>query len=332
MIKLHRSIYFTKSMFEKFLSEQLNLTKVSSPVFVDAMSGVQDNLSGTERPVRFQALQLEMDNIEIIHSLAKWKRKALAYYQVEPGAGIITNMRAIRPDEADLTSGIHSIYVDQWDWERVIYPEDRTLVFLESIVDKIYAALKSAEAEVERVLGLKAFLPSKIQFIHTEELRKMWPELSPKERENKICQAKGAVFLVGIGGELTDGKKHDLRAPDYDDWSTPNSSGQKGLNGDILVWNPVLNRAFELSSMGIRVDKKALLHQLTLCDELHRQELAWHRALLNDEMPLSIGGGIGQSRLVMLLLQKRHIGEVQVSLWPKAVIETCRREGIHLLA
>ncbi len=331
MLPIHRDIFLTKDIFEKHLLQQLSLSKVLAPLFIETKTGIQDDLNSIERPVSFSAKQMPKKRIEIVQSLAKWKRLALAQYQIEPGEGIVAVMHAIRPDEEDLSSGIHSIFVDQWDWEKRILPEDRTLHYLKTTVQQIYQAIKKTENELTEKLELTPFLPDEITFIHAEELLSLWPDLTACEREDKICQDKGSVFIIGIGGELADGQKHDGRAPDYDDWSTPTSAETKGLNGDILVWNPILQRAFEISSMGIRVDKQSLLHQLELEDAAHRKELLWHQALLSDKLPLSIGGGIGQSRLVMLLLQKRHIGEVQASVWPEETLSSCEQNGINLL-
>jgi aspartate--ammonia ligase len=267
---------------------------------------------------------------EIVQSLAKWKRLALADLDVRPGFGIYTDMNAIRPDE-ELTN-IHSLYVDQWDWERVITQEDRNLDFLKYVVTKLYSALVRTEFFVsENYLDIEPELPEEITFLHTEDLARQYPDLSSFERENEAARKYGAIFVIGIGGELPDGKIHDGRAPDYDDWITPTTEGHKGLNGDIIVWNNILNRSFELSSMGIRVDRESLMRQLKLRNTEERKELLWHKKLLNGEMPLTIGGGIGQSRLCMYFLRKAHIGEIQSSIWPDEMIEKCRVNGIHLL-
>ena len=331
VLETQQGISFIKRDFQDRLAEPLGLCRVSSPLYVDAASGVQDNLSGHERPVAFEAHGIKGPRFEIVHSLAKWKRQALADYGFPCGKGLYTDMNALRPDEEDLTTRIHSIYVDQWDWEKAITAEDRTRDFLEATVRTIYGALKDSEAAVEAELGLAPTLPDEITFIHTEELLARWPEASRKEREDRICEELGAVFLVGIGGELSDGESHDGRAPDYDDWTTETPDGYRGLNGDITVWNQVLSRSFELSSMGIRVDRDALIRQLEIRDCCERAELPWHRRLLAGELPECIGGGIGQSRICMLLLQKRHVGEVQVSAWPEEVLRECRAEGISLL-
>ena len=266
----------------------------------------------------------------MVHSLAKWKRLTLAEYKVEPGYGIYTDMNAIRADEE--LDNLHSLYVDQWDWEAVITEGDRTLAFLENVVRRIYAAILRTEyLTCETFPQVKPFLPRDIHFVHSQELLDMYPDLSPKEREDAICEKYGAVFVEGIGCRLSDGKKHDGRAPDYDDWSTVAENGREGLNGDILIWYPVLGRSIELSSMGIRVDKEALLRQLKLEGEEAREKLYFHQQLLGDKLPLSIGGGIGQSRLCMVLLHKAHIGEIQASIWPDEMRRECADMGLQLI-
>ena len=331
LLETQKGISFIKRDFQDRLAAALRLSRVSSPLYVDSASGVQDNLSGIERPVAFEALGIEGPRFEIVHSLAKWKRQALADYGFPCGKGLYTDMNALRPDEEDLTTRIHSIYVDQWDWEKAISAEERTLDQLKSTVRAIYRALRDTEEAVRAKFGLQPTLPEEITFVHTEDLQTRWPEASRKEREDLICEELGAVFLIGIGGELADGESHDGRAPDYDDWTTETGDGKRGLNGDITVWNHVLGRSFELSSMGIRVDRDALLRQLEIRDCCDRAELPWHRLLLAGELPECVGGGIGQSRICMLLLQKLHIGEVQVSAWPEAVRRECEAEGITLL-
>ena len=331
VMETQQAIFFIKRDFEDRLAAALNLCRVSSPLYVDAGSGVQDNLNGVERPVAFAAGQIPQRRFEIVHSLAKWKRQALADYGVAVGAGIYTDMNALRPDEDDLSTSMHSIYVDQWDWEKVIARSERTLAQLEQTVRKIYAALLGCEAALAGEFGLEPGLPAQIHFVHSEELAERWPRASRREREDRICKEHGAVFLIGIGGSLADGAPHDGRAPDYDDWTSETGPGRRGLNGDILVWNPVLGRAFELSSMGIRVDAAALQQQLGLRGCGERAQLPWHQKLLAGELPDTIGGGIGQSRTCMLLLRKRHIGEVQVSVWPEEVARACAAEGIALL-
>lgn len=331
LLETEKAITFVKKIFAKKLESYLNLTKISSPLYTLADSGVQDNLNGTENAVSFKIKNNGSLNYEIVHSLAKWKRSALGRFNIEPGQGIITDMKALRPDEPDLTSSIHSVYVDQWDWEKVIEPNDRNLDFLKTNVRKIFQSLKGTAERVNEEFGIIGTLPEEISFIHTEELVEKWPEKTPREREDLITRSKGAVFIIGIGGELPDGSIHDGRAPDYDDWTSETSEGKHGLNGDIMVWNPVLGRAFELSSMGIRVDRETMLKQLEIRDEMERCELDWHKKLISGELPQTIGGGIGQSRLVMFILQKHHIGEVQVSEWPENVLESCKEKGIELL-
>jgi aspartate--ammonia ligase len=267
---------------------------------------------------------------EVVHSLAKWKRLMLGEYGIKPGYGLYTDMNAIRGDEE--LDNLHSLYVDQWDWERTVTAEDRNLTFLKKIVRNIYSAIRRTEYLVQETYPqIEPFLPEEIHFISSEELLQMYPDKTPKEREDLICKKYGAVFIMGIGGKLSNGQEHDLRAPDYDDWTTPNSEGFKGLNGDIMIWYPLLNRAFELSSMGIRVDKEALLRQLELTGKTDRKELYFHKKLLADELPLSIGGGIGQSRLCMVLLHKAHIGEIQASIWPDDMRAECAKAGMPLI-
>lgn len=327
--EMEQAIKTIKLKFQDELSQALDLRRVTAPLFVLAGTGINDNLNGVERPVSFEIPAVGGKRAEIVHSLAKWKRMKLGTYGIEPGKGLYTDMNAIRADE-DLDN-IHSLYVDQWDWERTITKADRNLDFLKSIVKKIYQALKNTEEYVfQEYSNIAPVLPEEIVFIHTEDLQKEYPTLSPKERENKAVEKHGAIFLIGIGGELPDGKIHDGRSPDYDDWSTPTEDGYKGLNGDIIVWNPILESAFEISSMGIRVDKAALLLQLKIRNCEDRKELQFHKSLLEDKIPLSIGGGIGQSRLCMFLLRCAHIGEVQVSIWPEEMIEVCASNNIIL--
>ena len=331
LLETEIAITFVKKIFGKKLESYLNLIKISSPLFTSADSGVQDNLNGTENAVSFKIKNNGLTNYEIVHSLAKWKRSALGRFNAEPGQGIVTDMKALRPDEPDLTSSIHSVYVDQWDWEKVIEPGDRNLDFLKANVRKIFQSLKGTEERVTEELGIKGTLPEEISFVHTEELVSKWPDKTPREREDLITKSKGAVFIIGIGGELPDGSIHDGRAPDYDDWTSETSEGKRGLNGDIMVWNHVLGRAFELSSMGIRVNREIMLKQLEIRGEMARCDLEWHKKLINGDLPQTIGGGIGQSRLVMFILQKHHIGEVQVSEWPENVLDACKEKGIELL-
>ena len=306
--------------FEEHLCDALNLRRVSAPLFVKRDSGLNDDLSGVERPVSFDILQ-SGEVVEVVHSLAKWKRMALGKYGFDTHTGLYTDMNAIRRDE--VCDNIHSLYVDQWDWEKVILDSDRTVEFLQDTVRRIYAAiLLTADFVERRHPELDNYLPREIKFITTQELLDKYPTLSSKERENAIAKEYGAVFLMQIGGRLSNGEKHDGRAPDYDDWS---------LNGDLLVYNRVLDSALELSSMGIRVDKETLLSQLTAENKLDRLKLPFHKALINDELPLTIGGGIGQSRLCMQILQKAHIGEVHASVWPESEIKKCKEAGIELL-
>jgi len=327
--EMEQAIKQIKLVFQEELSQVLSLRRVTAPLFVLSGTGINDNLNGTERPVSFEIPAIGGKKAEIVHSLAKWKRMKLGSYEIEPGKGLYTDMNAIRADEE--LDNIHSIYVDQWDWERTVETSDRNLDFLKSIVNKIYRCLLDTEAFVcDKYPQIKPVLSEKITFLHTEDLQVKYPELSPKERETAAVKEYGSVFLIGIGGELSDGKIHDGRSPDYDDWSTPTINGYKGLNGDILVWNPVLESAFEISSMGIRVDKKALVEQLKIRGCEDRLSLTFHKCLMEDKIPLSIGGGIGQSRLCMLLLRCAHIGEVQSSLWPDEMVEQCRQNNIIL--
>jgi aspartate--ammonia ligase len=320
-----------KDSFEDRLSAALNLQRVSAPLFLAKGSGINDDLSGVERKAAFRVLDDEEREVECLFSLAKWKRMVLADYGFELGEGLYTDMNAIRPDEECLDN-LHSVYVDQWDWERVIRDEDRNLDFLKSIVTRIYEALRQTEHTVHwQHPKIKPILPETITFVHAEELLEMYPDLTPRQRENEITKKHGAVFLIGIGGELADGRIHDNRAPDYDDWSTPTTSGKKGLNGDILLWYPLLDRVFELSSMGIRVSPDVLLKQLDILNAQARKDTMWHKRLLKGELPLTIGGGIGQSRLCMFMLRKLHIGEVHTSVWPQAMIDQCRQAGVTLL-
>lgn len=330
MQETEQAIKLIKDFFELSLSSELRLRRITAPLFVKKGSGINDDLSGVERPVTFPIKSMNDAEAEIVHSLAKWKRLALAQLDIESGYGVYTDMNALRPDE--VFSNIHSIYVDQWDWERVVSEEERTIDFLKYIVRKIYSIFRRVEYIVyERYPQLKPVLPKEITFVHAEELAEQYPDLSSKERESVVAKKYGAVFVIGIGGVLPEGKKHDGRAPDYDDWSTETENGFKGLNGDILVWNPILEEALELSSMGIRVDKEALNRQLAIEGAEGRKKLMWHSMLLNDELPLSIGGGIGQSRLCMFFLKKAHIGEIQTSIWPEEMIDACKQGNIPIL-
>lgn len=319
-----------KDFFLQSLSTELRLRRVTAPLFVLRGLGMNDDLNGVERAVNFPIKDMGEARAEVVHSLAKWKRNTLAEYNIESGFGIVTDMNAIRADEE--LDNIHSLYVDQWDWERVMTKSERNIKFLKKIVRKIYSAILRTEFYIcETYPSIKAFLPEDVFFIHSEQLREMYPDLTPKQREDEICKCHGAVFIMGIGGKLSDGKEHDLRAPDYDDWTTENEDGFFGLNGDLLVWYPVLNRAMELSSMGIRVDAEALLHQLKLTGKEDRINLYFHKRLLEGVLPLSIGGGIGQSRLCMVLLHKAHIGETQSSIWPDDMRKTCAAAQIPLI-
>lgn len=317
-IHQQEEISFVKNTFTRYLIDKLDIVEVQGPILSRVGDGTQDNLSGVENAVQVNVLKIPEATFEVVHSLAKWKRQTLARFGFNEGEGLVVNMKALRPDE-DSLDATHSVYVDQWDWEKVIPEGRRNLDYLKEIVETIYKVIRLTELAVEARYDIEAILPKKITFIHTEDLVTQYPDLTPKERENAVAKEYGAVFLIGIGGELSDGKPHDGRAPDYDDWTTPSEGGYKGLNGDILVWNEQLGTAFELSSMGIRVDQEALLRQVALTGDESRLAYDWHQALLNGEFPLSIGGGIGQSRMAMFLLRKRHIGEVQTSVWPKEV-------------
>lgn len=330
MKRTEQGIKLIKDFFQENLSTELRLSRVTAPLFVLKGLGINDDLNGVERPVTFHIKDLAEAEAEVVHSLAKWKRLTLAEYGIEPGYGVYTDMNAIRADEE--LDNLHSLYVDQWDWEAVITAEQRNVDFLKNVVERIYSAIRRTEyLTCETYPELKPFLPEKIHFIHSEDLLEMYPDLSPKEREDEICRKYGAVFLIGIGGKLSNGEKHDGRAPDYDDWSTPTDDRRAGLNGDILIWYPLLGRSFELSSMGIRVDKEALLRQLALEGKEDRTQLYFHRQLLDGKLPLSIGGGIGQSRLCMLLLHKAHIGEIQASIWPEDMRRECSEAGMPLI-
>ena len=324
-----KAIKAVKDMFQDNLSAQLALLRVTAPMTVLSGTGINDDLNGVERPVRFPVLSLNEQQAEVVHSLAKWKRLKLAELGITPGRGIYTDMNALRPDEE--LDNLHSIYVDQWDWEKVIRPEDRNLDFLKRTVRRIYEAVKVTENKLYvEFPQLVPALPDDIHFIHAEQLLQRYPNLSPKERENAVVREYKAVFIIGIGGKLSDGSVHDGRAADYDDWSTPNGEGYEGLNGDILLWNPVLESAFEISSMGIRVNPEAMLRQLKERGQEEKKDLYFHRRLIAGELPQTIGGGIGQSRLCMYLLRKAHIGEIQSSIWPEAMRKACHQAGIEL--
>jgi len=325
-----KAIKLVKDMFQANLSAQLSLLRVTAPMVVMTGTGINDELNSVERPVMFPIKDMDDRRAEVVHSLAKWKRLKLGEMRVEPGRGIYTDMNALRPDEE--LDNLHSIYVDQWDWERVIRKEDRNIAFLKKIVKRIYEAIKVTENRLYvEFPQIKPMLPDDIHFVYAEELRAMYPELTPKEREDKITRQYGAVFVMGIGHPLADGTQHDGRAADYDDWSTLNEDGIPGLNGDILLWNPILERAFEISSMGIRVDEDAMRKQLEMRGQQEKSKLFFHDLLLKGKLPYTIGGGIGQSRLCMLLLRKAHVGEIQSSIWPDEMRKECAKAGIHLM-
>lgn len=325
-----KAIKLVKDTFQQNLSSELKLRRVTAPLFVLKGTGINDDLNGVEHKVAFPVKDMDRAVAEIVNSLAKWKRIALADYGIEKGYGIYTDMNAVRPDEE--LDNIHSLYVDQWDWELVISKEERTLEFLKYIVRKIYEALKRTEFVIyEHYTSLVPILPDEITFIHSEELQVLHPKLNPRERETEAAKKYGAIFVIGIGGVLADGQPHDGRAPDYDDWITPTRTGYKGLNGDIIIWNPILESAFEISSMGIRVDKESLLKQLEISNATDRKDLYFHKRLINEELPLSIGGGLGQSRICMYYLRKAHIGEIQSSIWPENLIQECKKNNIFLV-
>ncbi len=319
-----------KDFFESSLSAELKLRRVTAPLFVLKGRGINDDLNGVERPVTFPIKDFGDQQAEVVHSLAKWKRLTLADYKIPAGYGIYTDMNAIRPDEE--LDNLHSLYVDQWDWERSITMTDRNLDFLKDIVRRIYSVMLKTEYIVyEAYPQIAPILPPEIAFVSAEDLCRQFPYLTSKEREDAAAKKYGAVFIMGIGGALSDGKKHDGRAPDYDDWSTPNSDGFNGLNGDIILWNSVLGRSFEISSMGVRVDKSALERQLKIEGKEDRMQLYFHKRLLDGTLPESIGGGIGQSRLCMFFLRKAHIGEIQSSLWSDEMREICAANNIPLI-
>lgn len=309
-----------KDFFERDLAIQLNLTRVSAPLFVDRNSGLNDTLNGVERPVHFDIKGLDYE-VEVVQSLAKWKRYALKHYGFKHGEGLYTDMNAIRRDED--TDNLHSVFVDQWDWERIIDREERNVETLKSMVRRVYRSIRHTERYIAEDYAFSScILPEEIFFVTTQELEDLYPNCTPKEREYNIAKEKGAVFIMQIGGVLRSGKIHDGRAPDYDDWS---------LNGDIIVYYPVLDIALELSSMGIRVDEETLLRQLEIRGCTERAELPFQKALLAGELPYTVGGGIGQSRMCMFFLRKAHVGEVQSSAWSDEDVKVCRENGIHLL-
>lgn len=324
-----RAIVQIKNFFQMTLSTELNLTRVTAPLFVGANTGINDDLNGIERPVSFPVKDMDESRLEIVQSLAKWKRLKITELDLKPGFGIYTDMNAIRPDET--LDEIHSLYVDQWDWEMAIRPEDRNVEYLHNIVKKVFYCLKRTEFYIyDNYPKITPELPEKITFIFSDDLQREFPSLTPKERENAVAKKYGAVFITGIGGKLPDGTIHDGRAPDYDDWITEDA-GHRGLNGDIIVWNSVLDRAFELSSMGVRVSPESLRAQLKERDCEERAKLPFHSQLLKGELTQTLGGGIGQSRLCMYFLRKAHIGETQVSVWPDSERAKCKAAGISLL-
>jgi aspartate--ammonia ligase len=324
-----KAIKMVKDFFEKSLSEALNLERVTAPLLVESGKGINDNLNGVEKPVSFEVKSLN-NNVEIVQSLAKWKRLKIHSLNTPPNFGIYTDMNAIRPDE--ILDYIHSLYVDQWDWEKRIIKTDRNLSYLKNEVDKIYQTLRKTENFItERFPILQKTLPNEIYFIQSEELLKMYPQLNSKERENKICSIYKAVFVIGIGGILSNGLSHDSRSPDYDDWSTETEAGHYGLNGDLLIWSEIHQHAIELSSMGVRVCKIGMQRQLNISGKESWKKLHYHKLVLEETLPLSIGGGIGQSRLCLLLLQKYHIGEVQAGVWSEQTKKECIKNNINLL-
>lgn len=325
-----QAIKMIKDFFQLTLSSELRLRRVTAPLFVLQGMGINDDLNGVERAVSFPIKCMGDARAEVVHSLAKWKRMVLRDYEIECGYGIYTDMNAIRPDEE--LDNTHSLYVDQWDWERRISSSEYNMDFLKQIVRKIYEVMKRTEYVIyEKYPSIKPILPEEITIIHSEDLLKRFPHLTPKEREDAICREKRAVFIVGIGHELSNGEKHDGRSSDYDDWSTVTSEGYRGLNGDILVWNDTLDSSLELSSMGIRVNPEALEYQMQHAGNQERRSLYFHKRLLAGELPLSIGGGIGQSRLCMFFLRKAHIGEIQSSIWPDGMRRECRQNNIFLV-
>ncbi|MBW2992767.1 aspartate--ammonia ligase [Candidatus Woesearchaeota archaeon] len=324
-----KGIELIKNTFKEKLKQHLSLERVSAPPILEYGDGVNDDLAGTQTPVGFQVKHTE-NKIEIPQSLAKWKRLILGKYGFKHGEGVIADGNYLRSQE--VVSDIHSIYVDQWDWERVMTKEERNLKFLEFIVGNIYQALRDTEEVVAREYPvLERMLSDKIHFIHTQDLEDKYPDLTPSERETKAAEEYGAYFLRGIGAKLKSGKPHDARAADYDDWITTAEDGKQGLNGDIIVYHPARKKSLELSSMGIRVDKKSLVEQCKEMGKEYKLEQDFQKRILGDSIPLSVGGGIGQSRICQLLLQKAHIGEVQASVWPESMRKECEAKGIYLL-
>lgn len=324
------AVKFVKDTFQRELSGSLSLSRVTSPIFVEKGKGINDDLNGVERPVSFEVPKLSK-NMEVVHSLAKWKRMFLADHKFDVHTGIYTDMNALRPD--DTIDAIHSVYVDQWDWEMVIEDKDRNLDFLKKVVTEIYSSLKRTEFLLSQTFtALSRQLPDEITFIHAEDAEKLYPKKTPEEREYLLAKEHKAIFIIGIGSPLGSGVPHGGRAPDYDDWSTETVNGYKGLNGDMILYDPIRDASLEISSMGVRVNKEALLKQLKIRGEERRKDLYWHKRLLAGEFPLTIGGGIGQSRLCMYLLHKAHIGEVQASVWDDATIEEAKKRGVWFLS
>lgn len=320
LIETETAIKFVKDTFERELAAALNLTRVSAPLFLRPETGLNDNLNGIERPVQFDVPAIGSD-VQIVQSLAKWKRLALQRYGFQPGSGLYTDMNAVRRDEEP--DNLHSFYVDQWDWEKVITAEERNTETLQTAVNAIWGALRDTQqALVRRFTALTAFLPEHVTFVSSQALEDEYPTLTPHEREDRACEKYGAIFLTQIGAKLKSGAPHDGRAPDYDDWS---------LNGDLIVWYPVLGRGVELSSMGVRVDAASMASQLATAGCEDRRELEFHKMVLENRVPLTMGGGIGQSRICMMLLEKAHIGQVQASAWPEEMSEACAAHGVFLL-
>jgi aspartate--ammonia ligase len=330
VLEIEEAIKSIKDHFQQYLAESLNLVRVTAPLFVRSGTGVNDDLNGVERPVRFTVPASGDDDVEIVQSLAKWKRLALARYGMDNGRGLYTDMNAIRPDEE--LDNLHSIYVDQWDWEKTISREERTVETLKDTVRSIYDVIRRTEFFVaSRFSTIQPLLPEQITFITAEELAERYPELAPAEREHVVAREHGAVFILGIGADLANGQPHDGRAPDYDDWISERPDGGRGLNGDIILWHPVLKCAFEISSMGIRVDADSLRKQLAVRGAEERAGLQFHRMLLGGELPQTMGGGIGQSRLCMFFLRTAHVGEVAVGIWPPEMEKECEEANIFLL-
>lgn len=328
--QIEAAIKDIKDFFERNLAANLNLERVTAPLFVRSGTGINDDLNGVERPVRFCVKEDDDVQVEIVQSLAKWKRMALARYGYQPGEGLYTDMNAVRPDET--LDNLHSIYVDQWDWEKVIRSDQRTPETLITTVQAIYDAICRTEFHIaSRHSNIRPVLPEQIHIVTSEELCRRYPDLNPREREDLACAEHKAVFVMGIGADLPDGLAHDGRAPDYDDWITPRPDGGRGLNGDILLWNPVLGRAFEISSMGIRVSPESLVEQLRLRKLEDRRRLPFHQALLGGQLPQTMGGGIGQARLCMFFLRTAHVGEVSCGIWPAAMEQACAAVNIKLL-